>query len=177
MEGVAAEASSLAGHLRLGKLIVLYDDNLISLAGKAALSFSEDVPRRYDGLGWHTQVVPDGNDLDAIDAAIRAARAETGRPSLVAVRTVIGYGAPKKAGTHEAHGEPLGDAELRGAKQALGWPTEPMFHLPEAAVARFREAVSRGRARRGRLAGSARRLAARLPGARGPVGRRARADG
>ncbi|MGH7358468.1 MAG: transketolase, partial [Candidatus Rokuibacteriota bacterium] len=144
MEGVAAEASSLAGHLHLGKLIVLYDDNLVSLAGKASLSFSEEVPRRYDGLGWHTQVVPDGNDLDAIDAAIRAARAETGRPSLVAVRTVIGYGAPKKAGTHEAHGEPLGDAELRGAKQALGWPTEPMFHLPEAAVARFRQALPDG---------------------------------
>jgi transketolase len=144
MEGVAAEASSLAGHLGLGKLIVLYDDNLISLAGKAALSFSEDVPRRYEALGWHAQVVPDGNDLDAIDKALRDARAESERPSLVAVRTVIGYGAPKKAGTHEAHGEPLGDTELRGAKQALGWPTEPMFHLPEPAVARFREAVPAG---------------------------------
>jgi transketolase len=144
MEGVAAEASSLAGHLGLGKLIALYDDNLVSLAGKAALSFSEDVPRRYDGLGWHTQVVPDGNDLDAIDKAIRDARAEAERPSLIAVRTVIGYGAPKKAGTHEAHGEPLGDAELRGAKQALGWPAEPMFYLPEAAVARFREALAAG---------------------------------
>ena len=144
MEGVAAEASSLAGHLGLGKLVVLYDDNQVSLAGKASLSFSEDVPRRYDGLGWHTQVVPDGNDLDAIDKAIRDARAETERPSLVAVRTVIGYGAPKKAGTHEAHGEPLGDAELRGAKQALGWPTEPMFLLPEAALTRFREALSTG---------------------------------
>jgi transketolase len=144
MEGVAAEASSLAGHLGLGKLIVLYDDNHVSLAGKASLSFSEDVPRRFDGLGWHTMAVPDGNDLEAIDKAIRDAKAEAGRPSLIAVRTVIGYGAPKKAGTSEAHGEPLGEAELRGAKQALGWPLEPAFLLPEPALRRFREAQSEG---------------------------------
>ncbi|HEV8676360.1 MAG TPA: transketolase [Methylomirabilota bacterium] len=144
MEGVAAEAVSLAGHLGLGRLICLYDDNLVSLAGQAALSFSEDVPRRFDGYGWHTQVVPDGNDLEAVDKAIRDARAESERPSLIAVRTVIGYGAPKKAGTHEAHGEPLGEDELRAAKQALGWPLEPAFFLPDAAVARFREARKRG---------------------------------
>ena len=144
MEGVAAEAVSLAGHLGLGKLIALYDDNQVSLAGKAGLSFSEDVPRRMEALGWHTQSVPDGNDLDAIDKAIRDARAETTRPSLIAVRTVIGFGAPKKAGTHEAHGEPLGEAELRGAKEALGWPVEPSFVLPEPALARFREARARG---------------------------------
>jgi transketolase len=144
MEGVAAEATSLAGHLGLGKLIALYDDNAVSLAGKASLSFSEDVPRRFDALGWHTLAVPDGNDLDAIDKAIRAARDETARPSLIAVRTVIGYGAPKKAGTHEAHGEPLGDAELRGAKQALGWPVEPAFLIPEPALERFRAALPAG---------------------------------
>jgi transketolase len=144
MEGVAAEASSLAGHLGLGKLIVLYDDNQVSLAGRAALSFSEDVPRRFEGLGWHTQAVPDGNDLDAIDKALRDAQAEAERPSLIAVRTVIGYGAPKKAGTHEAHGEPLGDAELRGAKQALGWPLEPAFFLPEPALRHFRTALASG---------------------------------
>ena len=144
MEGVAAEASSLAGHLGLGKLIALYDDNHVSLAGKASLSFSEDVPRRFDALGWHTLAVPDGNDLEAIDKAIRDAKAETGRPSLIAVRTVIGYGAPKKAGTSEAHGEPLGEAELRGAKQALGWPVEPTFLLPEPALRRFREAQTDG---------------------------------
>jgi transketolase len=144
MEGVAAEAVSLAGHLGLGKLIALYDDNQVSLAGKAALSFSEDVPRRFEALSWHTQAVPDGNDLDAIDKALRDAQAETERPSLIAVRTVIGYGAPKKAGTHEAHGEPLGEPELRGAKQALGWPLEPAFLLPEPALARFREARDRG---------------------------------
>jgi transketolase len=144
MEGVAAEASSLAGHLGLGRLIVLYDDNQVSLAGRAALSFSEDVCGRFEGLGWHTESVADGNDLDAIDTAVRKARAETARPSLVAVRTVIGYGAPKKAGSHEAHGEPLGEDELRGAKHALGWPAEPMFWLPEPAVARFRQAVDAG---------------------------------
>ncbi|HEX2499915.1 MAG TPA: transketolase [Methylomirabilota bacterium] len=144
MEGVVAEASSLAGHLGLGKLIVLYDDNQVSLAGKAALSFSEDVARRYEGLEWHTQTVPDGNDLDAIGKAITGAQAETARPSLIGVRTVIGFGAPKKAGTHEAHGEPLGDAELRGAKQALGWPVEPPFLLPEPALRHFRESLARG---------------------------------
>jgi transketolase len=144
MEGVAAEAVSLAGHLGLGRLIMLYDDNLVSLAGKAALCFSEDVPRRFEGYGWHTAVVPDGNDLEAIDKAIRAARAEADRPSLISVRTVIGYGAPKKAGTSEAHGEPLGEEELQGAKQALGWPLEPAFLVPAAALARFREARARG---------------------------------
>jgi transketolase len=144
MEGVAAEAVSVAGHLGLGRLIMLYDDNIVTLAGKSALSFSEDVPRRFEGYGWHTVVVPDGNDLDLVDKAIREARAEAERPSLIAVRTVIGYGAPKKAGTHEAHGEPLGEDELRGAKQALGWPLEPAFLLPDAALARFREARSRG---------------------------------
>ncbi|MBI2467757.1 MAG: transketolase, partial [Candidatus Rokubacteria bacterium] len=115
-----------------------------SLAGKAALSFSEDVLRRFEGYGWHTQAVPDGNDLDAVDKAIRDARAEAERPSVIAARTVIGYGAPKKAGTHEAHGEPLGEEELRGAKQALGWPLEPAFLVPDAALARFREARERG---------------------------------
>jgi len=144
MEGVAAEAVSLAGHLGLGRLVMLYDDNVVTLAGKAALSFSEDVPRRFEGYGWHTVVVPDGNDLDQVDKAVREARAEAERPSLIAVRTVIGYGAPKKAGTHEAHGEPLGEEELRAAKQALGWPVEPAFLLPEPALARFREARTRG---------------------------------
>jgi transketolase len=144
MEGVAAEAVSLAGHLGLGRLICLYDENLVSLAGKTALSFSEDVPRRFEGYGWHTQAVADGNDLEAVDKAIREARAEADRPSLIAVRTVIGYGAPKKQGTHEAHGEPLGEDELRAAKRALGWPLEPAFLVPEAALSRFREAVPRG---------------------------------
>jgi len=148
MEGVAAEALSLAGHLGLGKLVVLYDDNQVSLAGKASLSFSEDVPRRLEALGWHTASVADGNDVDAIAAEIRSARAETARPSLIAVRTIIGYGAPKKAGTHEAHGEPLGEEELRAAKEALGWPVAPPFSLPAPAVARFRQALTEGAAQR-----------------------------
>jgi len=146
MEGVAGEAASLAGHLGLGRLVMLYDDNQVSLAGRAALSFSEDVPRRFQGYGWHTQVVADGNELAAIDRAIRSAQGEVERPSLIAVRTIIGYGAPHKEGTSEAHGEPLGEDELRAAKQALGWPVEPMFLIPDAALARFREALSEGKA-------------------------------
>src|SRR5262249_14994725 len=117
---------------------------LVSLAGKASLSFSEDMSRRFEGYGWHTAVVPDGNDLEAIDKAVRAARAESDRPSLISVRTVSGYVAPKKAGTSEAHGEPLGEEELRGAKRALGWPLEPAFLIPEAALDRFREARRHG---------------------------------
>ena len=153
MEGVAAEAVSLAGHLGLGRLILLYDDNQVSLAGRASLSFSEDVPRRFEGYGWHTHVVPDGNDVEAVDKAIRSAQAESERPSLIAVRTIIGYGAPHKQATHEAHGEPLGDDELRAAKQALGWPVEPMFLLPEPALAHFREARTRGARWRGEWQG------------------------
>ena len=146
MEGVAAEAISLAGHLGLGKLILLYDDNQVSLAGRAALSFSEDVARRFQGCGWQTLAVADGNDLDAVERALREALADAERPSLIAVRTIIGFGAPHKQGTSEAHGEPLGEDELRGAKQARGWPAEPAFHLPAPALARFREAPARGAA-------------------------------
>jgi transketolase len=144
MEGVAAEACSLAGHLRLGKLIVLYDDNRMSLAGATSLSFTEDVGRRFEAYGWHVQHVPDGTDLTAIDAAIRNATAAASRPSLIAIRTVLGYGAPTKQDTFEAHGSPLGADELRGAKERLGWPTEPAFFLPEDAVAHFRQATTVG---------------------------------
>src|SRR5712692_7294733 len=140
MEGVASEACSLAGHLRLGKLIVLYDDNKISLAGSTSVSFSEDVAARFRAYGWHVDRVDDGNDLDRIERALDAARLETARPSLIAVRTVIGYGAPHKAGTFEAHGSPLGPDEVKAAKQNLGWPTEPEFHIPEEALANFRRA-------------------------------------
>ena len=146
MEGVAAEAISLAGHLGLGKLILLYDDNQVSLAGRAALSFSEDVARRFQGCGWQTLAVADGNDLDAVERALREALADAERPSLIGVRTIIGFGAPHKQGTSEAHGEPLGEDELRAAKQARGWPAEPAFHLPAPALARFREAPARGAA-------------------------------
>ncbi|MCW5892461.1 MAG: transketolase [bacterium] len=144
MEGVASEACSLAGHLALGKLNVLYDDNRISLAGTTSLTFGEDVSRRFEGYGWHVQLVEDGNDLAAIDAACTAAAAETGRPSLVRVRSIIGFGAPHKQNTYEAHGSPLGPDELRAAKENLGWPLEPSFLVPTEVEAHFRTAVAKG---------------------------------
>ncbi len=137
MEGVVAEAASLAGHLKLGKLLVLYDQNLVSLAGSTALTFTEDVRRRFEAHGWHVLEVPDGNDLEAIDAAIRGAKAVRERPSLICVRTVIGYGAPTKAGTFHVHGAPLGPEEARAAKRNLGWPEEPPFFVPEEVRAHF----------------------------------------
>ena len=144
MEGVASEAASLAGHLRLGKLTCLYDDNRVTLAAGTDIAFSEDRARRFEAYGWHTVSVADGNDLTAIDAALRAARAETARPSLILVRTHIGYGSPNKHDSFEAHGSPLGVDEVRLTKQNLGWPTEPPFLIPEPALAHFREALARG---------------------------------
>lgn len=144
MEGVAAEAASLAGHLKLGKLIYLYDNNRISLAGATDLSFSEDMAKRFEAYGWHTETVADGNDIEAIDRALCAARAETARPSLILLRTHIGYGSPGKQDTFEAHGSPLGDAEVKLTKEKLGWPAEPAFFLPDGALAHLREAVGRG---------------------------------
>ncbi len=144
MEGVAAEAASWAGHLSLGKLIYLYDDNRISIDGSTDLSFTEDRAARFAAYGWHIQTVENGStDVDAIDAAITAAKADP-RPSLILCRTVIGYGAPTRAGTSKAHGEPLGDAELDAAKDAVGWPKE-RFYIPEDVLAHFRETVDRGR--------------------------------
>ena len=144
MEGVAAEAASLAGHLKLGKLIYLYDNNRISLAGAADLSFTEDCAKRFDAYGWHTVSVEDGNDIEAIDHALRAARGETSRPSLILLRTHIGYGSPGKQDTFEAHGSPLGEAEVKLTKEKLGWPLEPTFYLPDEALAHFREATRNG---------------------------------
>ena len=144
MEGVAAEAASLAGHLKLGKLVYLYDNNHISLAAATDLTFTEDCAKRFEAYGWHTQTVEDGNDLEAIDRALSAAHGETGRPSLVLVRTHIGYGSPGKQDTFEAHGSPLGTEEVKRTKQKLGWPVEPPFFVPQEALARFRESVSRG---------------------------------
>jgi transketolase len=144
MEGVAAEAASLAGHLKLGKLIYLYDNNHISLAAATDLTFTEDCAKRFDAYGWHTQAVDDGNDLEAIDRALSAAHSEATRPSLIMVRTHIGYGSPGKQDTFEAHGAPLGEAEVKLTKQRLGWPTEPPFLIPEQARAHFREAVTKG---------------------------------
>src|SRR5687767_3268881 len=144
MEGVAAEAASLAGHLKLGKLIYLYDNNRISLAGAADLSFTEDCAKRFDAYGWHTVSVDDGNDVEAIERAMREAREKKSRPSLILLRTHIGYGSPGKQDTFEAHGSPLGEAEVKLTKEKLGWPVEPPFYLPDDALARFREAVSNG---------------------------------
>ncbi len=146
MEGVSAEACSLAGHLRLGKLIVLFDDNLISLAGTTSLTFTEDVGKRFEAYGWHVQHVGDGNDIEAIDAALQAAKADADRPSLILVRTIIGYGAPNKQNTFKVHGSPLGPDELRAAKENLGWPTEPAFLIPEEVQMQFRQAIPDGKA-------------------------------
>src|SRR4051794_1926091 len=144
-EGVAAEASSLAGHLGLGRLTVYYDDNHIQLAGPTSDSFSEDVPKRYEAYGWHTQVVEDANDLDALDEATRAARAEQDRPSLIAVRSHIGFGSPNKQDTHKAHGSPLGEDEVRLTKENYGWDPDKQFYVPDEALDHFRLACARGR--------------------------------
>lgn len=144
MEGVASEAASLAGHLQLGKLTCLYDDNRVTLAAGTDITFSEDRVRRFDAYGWHTASVADGNDLTEIDAALQAARADIARPSLIRVRTHIGYGSPHKQDSFEAHGSPLGVEEVRLTKENLGWPVEPPFLIPEAALAHLREAVERG---------------------------------
>jgi len=143
MEGVASEAASLAGHLRLGKLIYLYDDNHISIEGSTDLAFTEDRGKRFEAYNWHVQRVADGLDVEAIDQAIQAAKLDP-RPSLIMVRNTIGYGLPTRAGTAKAHGEPPGEAELNGAKVNLGWPLEPRFFIPEPALAFFRQAVERG---------------------------------
>jgi transketolase len=146
MEGVAAEAASLAGHLGLAKLTCLYDNNGITLAGGTNISFTEDRARRFAAYGWHTIVVDDGNDLDAIDAALAAAREEQARPSLILVTTHIGYGSPEQD-TFKAHGAPLGVGDVRKTKQALDWPTEPEFLIPEQALAHWRTAIEHGAAR------------------------------
>jgi transketolase len=147
MEGVSQEAASIAGHLRLGKLIFLYDNNHISLAGSTSLTFTEDVGKRFEAYGWHTRHVHEGNDVEEIEKAIKEARAETGRPSLILVHTHIGYGAPHKQDTFEAHGNPLGEEELQAAKKALGWASMDKFYLPEDAVKFFREVGSKGAAK------------------------------
>lgn len=144
MEGVASEAASLAGHLQLGKLIYLYDDNLVTLSAGTDITFTEDRARRFDAYGWHTRTIADGNDLGAIDAALREARAETKRPSLILVRTHLGFGSPNKQDTFEAHGSPLGEDEVRLTKRNLGWPEEPAFLIPGDALAHFRAAVAHG---------------------------------
>ncbi|MGH7526631.1 MAG: transketolase [Gemmatimonadales bacterium] len=146
MEGVGCEAASIAGHLRLGKLNLIYDDNHITIDGDTALTFSEDVPRRFEAYGWHVARVGDGNDLAAMALALEAARAETGRPSLVILRTYIADPAPTKRNTAEAHGAPLGSEEVRRTKEIMGWPVEPPFFVPDDALAHWRTALDRGAA-------------------------------
>src|SRR5579871_6412244 len=146
MEGITHEAASLAGHLRLGKMIYFYDQNHISLAGGTELSFTEDVAARFDAYGWHTREVPDGNDVADIASAIEEARKEDVRPSLILCRTHIGYGSPKKQDSFEAHGSPLGEEELQATKKALGWPTMDKFYLAQPAVDYFRQGLPKGAA-------------------------------
>jgi len=144
MEGVGSEAASLAGHLRLGKLNLIYDDNHITIDGETSLAFSEDVGRRFEAYGWHVQRVANGNDLDAITTALEAARDETIRPSLVVLRTHIADPAPTKRDTAEAHGAPLGADEVRRTKEIMGWPPEPPFYLPEEAYEPWKAASQDG---------------------------------
>jgi transketolase len=153
-EGIGQEAISLAGHLGLGKLIVLYDDNEITIDGPTSVSFSEDIPARLAACGWHVQSC-DGHNPAELDAALTAAKAETGKPSLIAMKTVIGFGAPTKAGTASSHGSPLGKDEAAAAKAALGWTSEP-FHIPDDLLGQWRDIGIRGQEARkmweGRLA-------------------------
>ena len=144
MEGVTQEAASLAGHLRLGKMIYLYDQNHISLSGSTNLTFTEDVAKRFEAYGWHTRHVEAGNDTDEVARAIEEAQAERNRPSLILVHTHIGYGSPKKQDTFEAHGNPLGEEELAAAKRALGWPSMDKFYLPEDALKFYRDVGAKG---------------------------------
>ena len=144
MEGVQSEASSLAGHLNLGRLIVLYDNNHVTLSATTPIAFTEDVAARYRAYGWQVLELDDGNDLHAIERAIQSAKDERDRPSLISVRTVLGYGAPDKQGTFAAHGSPLGAEEVHKAKQKLGWPETPPFYIPDEVLAHFRSAIKRG---------------------------------
>jgi transketolase len=145
MEGISHEAASLAGHLGLGKMIYLYDDNHVSIEGSTDLAYSENRLARFAAYGWHVQQVAEGNALMAIENAVISARRETRRPSLIAVRTVIGYGSPNKEGTASAHGEPLGPEEIRLSKEKLGWPSEPECFIPEEALTNFRQVLEKGR--------------------------------
>jgi len=143
MEGVASEAASLGGHLKLGKLIYLYDDNKVTIEGFTDLAFSEDVPKRFEAYGWHTLTVEDGNDLDAIEGAIREAQSVGTKPSLISVKTIIGYGMPT-AGTRKAHSDAPGEEAVRETKRHLGWPEDKQFYVPDEALAHFRQAIERG---------------------------------
>ncbi len=149
MEGVSAEAASLAGALKLGKLIYIYDDNNISIEGNTDITFKEDVAKRFEGYGWQVIDDVDGMDITSVDAAIRTAQADKERPSLIICKTVIGYGSPNRAGSGAAHGEPLGEEEVKLAKQQLGWEYKETFIIPQEALNHFRKAVETGKCRQG----------------------------
>jgi transketolase len=144
MEGISSEAASLAGHLKLGNLIYLYDDNHISIDGSTDLAFTEDSAKRFEAYGWHVQKIEDGNDLTAIANAIRNAKEVTDRPSFIKVRTHIAYGSPNKQDTAEAHGAPLGEDEVKLTKKTLGWDPEKQFYIPEEGLKHFRKSIERG---------------------------------
>lgn len=144
MEGISSEAASLAGNLKLGRLIYFYDDNNITIEGDTSLAFSENVGGRFESYGWHVQHVADINDLDALDQAIDTAKAETEKPSLIIVKSKIGYGSPHKQGSHDAHGAPLGAEEIILTKKNLGWPSEEPFFVPDESLNYFRQAIERG---------------------------------
>jgi transketolase len=144
MEGISSEAASIAGHLRLGNIVYLYDDNHITIDGHTEIAFSEDVCKRFEAYGWHTQAVEDANDLDALTHAIENGCAETSRPSLIRVRSHIGYGSPNRHDNPKAHGQALGVDEVKLTKQFYGWPLEPAFYVPDEALGAFRQCVERG---------------------------------
>ena len=143
MEGVSYEAASLAGHLKLGNLIYLYDDNQITIDGSTDLAFTEDRTKRFEAAGWHVSEVADGNDLKAIEKAIKDAQKVKDKPSLIRVKTIIGFGMPKQ-GTSKAHSDAPGEEAVRETKRNLGWPENKAFYIPKEALARFREAVKTG---------------------------------
>lgn len=145
MEGVASEAASFAGHLKLGKIIYLYDDNEVTLSASTQLTFTEDRAKRFEAYGWHTITIQDGNDIEAIEKAILAAQKETERPSLILVRTQIGYGSPNKEGSFEVHGSPLGKDETKLTKENLGWPLEPTFYVPDEVKKVFENLIEKGK--------------------------------
>ena len=146
MEGISHEAASIAGHLGLGNLIFLYDDNHVTIDGHTELSFSEDITKRFEAYGWHTEVVNDANDLNALSAAIDKGIAEKNRPTLIRTRSIIGYGSPHRQGTSKIHSNPLGAEELKLTKEFFGWPQEPTFYVPDEALAYYRKSVDKGAA-------------------------------
>ncbi len=176
MEGLSHEAASFAGHFRLGKLIGFYDDNKITIDGSTELTYSDDPHTRFEAYGWHVLAVADVNDLEEVDQAIVAAKAETARPTMIVVRTHIGYGSPNKVDTAKAHGEPLGEKEIVLTKQRLGWPWSEPFYVPDDALAYWRETAQRGAAMHAEWGAAWAAYAAAHPGDAAELDRRLRGE-